>query len=93
MEREILAYTAFYNGKRYDFEAVSRYDAKKKAIAYFKIRKSREYKVSVNLAQVNGGGVSRVVEPDWLTLDSSHICEYSMLYNDGTTCSNCGKPE
>lgn len=53
-------YIAFFNNKEENLEADSLLDAKKKAIALFKVRKSQEHRVSVHLAQVGGKDVIHV---------------------------------
>lgn len=45
-------YQAFYNGKDYEFEADDLWDAKKRAVAHFKPRKSQFHMVHVYYTDV-----------------------------------------
>ena len=47
-------YIAFFNGRQYVLYAASLYDAKLKAVAFFKPRKSQAHMVTVVLAESNG---------------------------------------
>jgi len=48
-------YKAFYNDKETDIWANDLYEAKQKAIAYFKPKKSKEHMVSVHLCEKANG--------------------------------------
>lgn len=47
-------YVCFYNGKRWECYASCMFDAKERAVAYFKPPKSKQYMVSVVLAEKDG---------------------------------------
>ena len=51
-------YVAFYNSKRIEIYAETLFAAKKKAIAEFKVPKSKEHMVTVVLAETNGEQVT-----------------------------------
>lgn len=56
-------YVAFYNGRRYELHADSLFEAKEKAVAYFKPPKSKVHMVTVVLAEKDGEEV--VHTPDF----------------------------
>ena len=47
-------YVCFFNGKRWECYAETLYEAKQKAVAFFKPRKKQEHMVSVMLAEKDG---------------------------------------
>lgn len=47
-------YIALYNGKKIELYAETLYDAKLKAIQFFKVNKKNEWQVSVYLCEDNG---------------------------------------
>ena len=51
-------YIAFYNQKRTEIYAETLYEAKQKAVAYFKVRPKQQHTVSVMLAERNGEQVT-----------------------------------
>lgn len=51
-------YICFFNGKRHEVHASSLWEAKQKAIAQFKPRRSQEHMVSVLLAEKDGKQVT-----------------------------------
>ncbi|WP_046869035.1 hypothetical protein [Microvirga massiliensis] len=53
-------YKAFYNGRQADIRAESLIAAKLKAIAQFKVKKSKEHMVSVHLCELDGEQVTHV---------------------------------
>lgn len=53
-------YIAFFNSKRTEVHAETSYDAWKKAVAFFKPRKSQEHMVHVHLAEKDGEPVTHV---------------------------------
>ncbi len=55
-----LGYICMYGDKRWETYADSLYDAKKKAIAHFKVKPKAEHRVSVYLAEKNGEDVMQV---------------------------------
>ncbi len=57
---EHLGYICIYGDKRWETYADSLYDAKKKAIAHFKVKPKAEHRVSVYLAEKNGEDVMQV---------------------------------
>lgn len=58
----MYGYVCFYNGKRYEVQAKSLFDAKTKAVAYFKPPKSKVYMVSVTLAEKHGETVTHTAD-------------------------------
>lgn len=56
-----FGYVCFYNGKRHELYASSLWDAKQKAVAHFKVPKSKEHMVSVLLAEKDGQPVEQVL--------------------------------
>jgi hypothetical protein len=54
-------YIAFYNGKQTEIYADSLYEAKQKAVAFFKPRKSQAHMVHVELAELGGHQVTSVI--------------------------------
>ena len=47
-------YKGFYNGKETDIYATSLYEAKLKAVEFFKPPKSKQHMVHVHLCELNG---------------------------------------
>jgi len=59
-EDKRLGYICMYGDKRWETYADSLYDAKKKAIAHFKVKPKKEHMVSVYLAEKDGEDVMQV---------------------------------
>lgn len=57
----MYGYIAFYNNKTWELYADSLYEAKEKAIAYFKVPKSKQTMVSVVLAVKGDSEVETVL--------------------------------
>lgn len=55
-------YKAFYNGKSIEVYATTLFEAKNKAVAVFKPRKSQEHMVSVVLCEVNEKPIVHVAD-------------------------------
>jgi hypothetical protein len=55
-------YKAFYNGKDTDIYASTLWDAKQKAIAFFKVPKSKHGLVAVVLAEKDGKEVTHIAD-------------------------------
>lgn len=51
----MYGYVAYFNGRRHELRASSLYEAKQRAIAHFKPRKSQEHMVAVVLAERSDG--------------------------------------
>ncbi|MEE9581101.1 MAG: hypothetical protein V3V74_07295 [Nitrosomonadaceae bacterium] len=51
-------YKALFNGQETDIHANSQYEAKQKAVEYFKPRKSQAHMVHVHLCEKNGEQVT-----------------------------------
>ena len=56
-----FGYIALYQSRRTEIYAASLYEAKEKALAFFKPPKSRKHLVSVHLAEVDGEPVTQVI--------------------------------
>ena len=52
MQKEVRQYQAFFNGKTYDFEAESSYQAQQKAEEYFRPSKKNKNLIAVVLSDV-----------------------------------------
>jgi hypothetical protein len=55
--QQLNGYVCFFNGKRHELHANDAWDAKQKAIAHFKPKKSEQHLVSVHLAEKDGAPV------------------------------------
>lgn len=55
--KDTYGYIAFYNGKHFEVYADSLYDAKLKALNFFKPPRSKAHMVQVHLAEKNGKAV------------------------------------
>jgi hypothetical protein len=47
-------YVCFFNGRRTEVYAADMFEAKRKAVAFFKPRRNQEHMISVILAEKNG---------------------------------------
>jgi hypothetical protein len=57
-----LGYVCFFNTERHELYAKSLWDAKQKAIAFFKPKRKDEHMVSVLLAEKDGKPVTHVAD-------------------------------
>lgn len=57
-----LGYVCFFKNERHELYAKSLWDAKQKAIAFFKPKRKDEYMVSVLLAEKDGSPVTHVAD-------------------------------
>jgi hypothetical protein len=53
-------YVCFYNSKRIEIYAETLYEAKRKAINEFKVKRKQEYKVLVILAEKDGKEITHI---------------------------------
>lgn len=61
-EKPAYGYIAIFNGKRIELYADSLYEAKKKAIRYFRPNRNQEHNVLVLLAEKNGEVVTQYID-------------------------------
>lgn len=79
-----LSYISMYNGKQHDIhDATSLYDAKQKAIAHFKPKKSQEHMVHVHLAQKGGKDVVHTATES-IEIVEAKIKDLECLIGNGT---------